>query len=463
MLVDLIECRGEGMSDTDRTIWVTIEDRANILWNLASGPSNRMHRAADPLDLREKTIVAFDRLLARGTIENPRDMQLLGTLLYTHLFDEEFSKAFGRELELVRKEPHSMLRLVLVFKKDAREFAEMPWEYLFYPERNMFLATDTKLILARQVDVDARPQVARSPLRILIVVSEPNDQKQVAATPIIEEIEKLAERSPKPIRVERLMLHPTKRDLAERIERFQPHVLHFIGHGQYRRIGDDRNAEWVGQVALVDERRPGKVAQWTTDRDLANCFAAYPPTLVFLHACEGARTESYEAFRGVALQLVLASVPAVVAMRYEVENDVANRFAVKFYESLAEGKRIDRAVQDGRRELGMYLEDQDFSSRAFGSPVAFLTNGLITIIGTQDDGPAKPTRITCPNGKCQQVIELDDKFCGNCNEQLEPCPVPKCPKGIKLKGKPCTKHDRAVSAAPGPTGQPNAASGFGAA
>ncbi len=191
-------------------------------------------------------------------------------------------------------------------------------------------------------------------------------------------------------------IKPTKLSLAEKVKQLQPHVLHFIGHGQYRR-GE-------GYLALVKDDL--KTARWVNEMDLADCFLDYQPRLIFLHACQGAHAESYKAFMVIALKLAHQKVSAVMAMQYEVTNEVANIFANRFYKSLGEGKPIDVAVQDGRLELSMYLEEENFSSRAFGSPVVYLQSAENIIIPSH----------RCPS--CEAEAHENDRFCGECGKSL---------------------------------------------
>ena len=134
-----------------------------------------------------------------------------------------------------------------------------------------------------------------------------------------------------------------------------------------------------GHLAFVKDEKDETV-RWISDVDLADAFMDFQPRLIFLHACEGASSDSYEGFKGLALQLVYSKIPAVVAMQYSVENKVAIQFAKTFYQCLGEGKPVDVAVQAGRLELGMYLGEQNFSSRAFGSPVVYLQSAQGIII-----------------------------------------------------------------------------------
>ncbi len=320
--------------------------------------------------LREQTINFHSRRLDSDDIEDREELTVLGSYLYRTLFDDKISREFKKDYDRAQNKPSTVLRLVLEFEPDARELAEWPWEYLYYPdtyrERGFFIAARARLVLSRHVPTndeivkDLKPE--EKPLRILIAVSQPGNLPIAQYEPVVEEIENLKTRLPSAIEVETFH-QPSKRGLTNIVNEFRPHVLHFIGHGKYTEEG--------GFLALVEEEDKSTV-RWIRDMDLADCFMDFRPRLIFLQACEGAQTESYRAFRGLALQLVYSRVPAVVAMQYPVTNLVASRFAVKFYESVGEGKPIDLAVQEGRLELGLYLTAENFSSRAFGSPVVYL-------------------------------------------------------------------------------------------
>ena len=371
----------------------------------------------DPL--RQRIINIFSGWLADGKITRREELVILGSCLYEILFDAEISKEFKSEFDRLQTQPSTVLRLMLEFETTARELAELPWEYIYYPdsgrEKGFFLAQRGRLILARHVPLneDFNMEPDKKPLRILFVVSRPQDLGPVRAEPTIQVVEGLKNRLPDSIVIDTLD-QPTKRSLTEKIGEFRPHVLHFIGHGRYSQLG-----------LLNDDLR---TVAWISDVDLGDCFLEYQPRLIFLQACEGAHTESYETFKGVALQLVYSRVSAVVAMQYQVENKVANSFARTFYESLGEGKPIDAAVQAGRLELGNYLDEgQNWSSRAFGSPVLYLqsTQGII-FADAQIEREAvqqpssTPNIVLCP--KCFTRIASTSKFCSDCREPLMLCP-----------------------------------------
>ncbi|MFX0205522.1 MAG: CHAT domain-containing protein [Candidatus Hodarchaeota archaeon] len=379
--------------------------------------------------LRKSTIEIFNDWLAEGKIKKRKELVVLGSYLYGVLFSGEVDTAFNKAFDEVQKQQDTALRVVLEFEPEARELATMPWEYIYLAktgkEKGSFIATRNKLILTRHVPLTVEAedlQPREKPLRILIVVSKPKDLTVVKAEPVIDSIEKLKRKSPNAIMTDKLD-QPTKRSFTDKVKDFKPHVLHFIGHGMCDEQG--------GRLAFVQEEDQKSSAR-IDDIDLADCFQDFQPRLIFLHACEGASNESYEGFSGLALQLVYAKVPAVVAMQYPIKNKMAIKFAKKFYECLGEGKPIDVAVQAGRGELGMYLDEKNFSSRAFGSPVVYLQSaeGIIIADRTglppdEKKPPAGETQLVpCPNARagCPGKVYLTDSICTSCRDELMLCP-----------------------------------------
>lgn len=386
-----------------------------------------------PMDqLRERTIKILSRYLAAGSVRSPDELVVLGSHLFNGLFDHTTSMLFKDELDDVKRKPDTVLRLILEFMPDARELAELPWEYLYYPDdvhdqgKGFFIAAEpeSRLILARHVPLLIKGlSAAPERLRILIVVSQPERYPEgeealgeIVAHTVINAITELKDKSAGAIDTDELR-QPTKRSLKEKIETYKPHVVHFLCHGKY----EEAAGGYLGFVSEEDH----KTLEWVSDEELPDCFLP-EPRLIFLHACEGAHSDSYEAFRGAALQLVYSRVPAVVAMQYQVKNKVANLFALKFYESLGQGKPVDEAVQDGRRELRMFLKDKTFSSQAFGSPVVFLqcADEIVKLPDVsheerREQRSLAPSAIRCTT--CNMMFVSAKGHCSNCGARYTAC------------------------------------------
>jgi ribosomal protein L32 len=392
--------------------------------------------------LTERLITVFRKLLAEDKIKSREELVVLGSYLFNGLFDEETRRVFWEEYKKISNKEQEGLRVVLEFEPEARDLAVLPWEYIYYPDsteegRGFFIATDNQLILARHVPLKMQGlSPSPKPLRILIVVSTPardeDGEKELGIIDeglVIETICQLGKKSPTAIQVEQLESPVTKTSLTNWIqanERY--HVVHFVGHGKYDKDG--------GSLALASARDPGR-ASWIKEDALADCFRKREPRLIFLNACKGAYSGSYAAFQGVALKLVYSNIPAVVALQFEVENKVANLFAEKFYQSLGEGKPIDVAVQDGRSKLGMFLdEDQNYSNRAFGSPVVYLQSAEGIVIAEaqpeKKDYDLLP-KVICPHGDCPELVSAGDNFCGDGHPLVE---CQKCGK-IMVPNKSC--------------------------
>lgn len=405
----------------------------------------------DKSPLRRRTIKIFHKWLAKGSITTSEELKVLGAHLFELLFDEKISSYFKADFDSVKQEGASRLRLVLEFEEKAVRagLAELPWEYIYYPGRppepGFFLATENKLILTRYVTrvaplKDLMPH--QKPLSILLVVSRPDrepngtDLDVIQAEETIKAIQGLKKSRLGQAITVKTLYDPGHAELEKTLREIKPHVMHFIGHGYLDKAGK-------GWLALTQGQGKGrKVAAWISDELFASCLTNRddddysPPRLVFLHACEGARSSSYETFGGMALSLVCSHIPAVVAMQYKVQNQVANLFSSAFYDALGQGNPIDVAVQKGRLKLIEYLRDdtREFSRQAFGSPVVFLQSADGIIIAEnpeeakgQDDAAAQGKMKTqekpyqCPG--CDKRYASFKEECFNCGEKLSLCPT----------------------------------------
>ena len=393
--------------------------------------------------LRDLTIRFFRRWLEKNIVRQRDDFIVLGSHLYEILFgDPRIRQAFETELDnSLKKKANPPLRLVLEFKKGARDLAELPWEFLYCPRnKGYFLGACTDLILARHTpdmyltdEMRDELKPTSEQLRILLVISSPQfEEVEDRFDPSKKVSNKLPEIRAEDIRSKISSLkyatvdtlrRPTKSVLTGKVKQFRPHVLHFIGHGQN------------GRLALVQEKSK-ELADWIEDATLADCFAEYQPHLVFLHACEGAVSGSYELFKGLALKLMEARIPTVVAMQFEVEVDEASRFAMRFYDELSQGRSIDEAVQLGRTELGTGKSEagqQNYSNRSFGCPVVYIQNCTeeIVLVHAQEQAGQQQTQTQgqmpagasdeCP--VCGWSLSARAKFCRNpdCGVELMQC------------------------------------------
>ena len=316
--------------------------------------------------LRLATIRVFEELLLDDIIHKPRLMEVLGQHLYEGIFDVEIDNLLTKELQGVKKD---RLRLQLQFESDVDSvYGSLPWEFLYSPTRKDFLATDANLVLSRYMELGENREVlstSEEPLRVLVVISRPEDERVVLAKEVVKAIEDLNTEQGKIVSLVTIE-QPTLKSIESALKVHRPHIFHFIGHGKYNR------EQKTGYLLLVNSSTNNN-SDLCDDSTLIRCFRDTQcfPGLVFLHMCESGITEKdatiLQAFSGFAPKLIHAKIPSVVAMQYPIKNLDACNFSLAFYSSLAKGSSVDEAVQEGRREL-----DRNHRSRLFGTPVLYM-------------------------------------------------------------------------------------------
>jgi CHAT domain-containing protein len=114
-------------------------------------------------------------------------------------------------------------------------------------------------------------------------------------------------------------------------------IFHFIGHGGFD--------EQEGQGYLLIQEEDGAGPDLLHSDTLKGILVGpNSPQLVVLNSCMGAYTRSGDLFSSTAADLVLAGIPAVVAMQFVVGDDMAKKFSKYFYTYLADGETIANAL-----------------------------------------------------------------------------------------------------------------------
>lgn len=345
-------------------------------------------KVVDEEDLRNDISKSIESL-ANGDLDGqPEEIKRLGRNLYKAIFPGEVGTLFERTLQTVVNDRQGRflnhwLRIIIDvhLKSDALKW---PLEFLYCQNQTCWLATDKPLItLSRRVlghMVDLNPQPP--PLRVLVVISKPEDLEGAITTRVLQEIGKLAntefvsdnskeshkkmdvkvlgevkdyERIPG---IEYLDQLATYVSLQMTNQTWQPHVLHFIGHGKF-----EKTEGYLG-LADIDNK-----VDWLSADNFSHVFNFWHPRLVLLQACESAVSGTEPAFISLADYLVKHSIPAVVAMQFTITNDNAILFATGFYEAIRDGKSIDQAVQNGRWQIS--CSQAHWAEHHFGTPVLF--------------------------------------------------------------------------------------------
>ena len=265
---------------------------------------------------------------------------------------------------------------------DVPELADLPWECLYNPGVNRFLALSPETPLVRYLDLpeSTRGLGVSPPLRMIAMISSPSDYPELD---VEEEWRKLDEDTAAMQEDGRIVLErleeATLAALQRRLRTADYHVFHFIGHGGFVESAQD------GALILEDDHRRARVV---AGEDLGVILHGYRPLrLVMLNACEGARGSATDPFSGAAQSLVQQGIPAVIAMQFRITDRAAILFAREFYGALPLGLPVDTALTEARR--GLFAAGHDVE---WAVPVLYMRspNGRLCRLASRPQPVAAP-------------------------------------------------------------------------
>ncbi len=296
----------------------------------------------------------------------------LGRRLFDALFTDQiaslFQQSYGKASARGRR---LRIRLQLnVENASIAPLATIPWELMYRHDRREFLVLSADTTLVRSLDVPTGewdvPEIT-GPIRVLFVMANPRGDLNLKAEraeiearlALDQQRDQPAGATPnlRPI-VAEFLEDATFAALEDRLRDSDYHIIHFMGHGAF----DERQQ---GHLLFHDGMRSGA--------DLAEVLRRERMTrLVTLNACrtaEGSANADADPFAGVAAALVMAGVPAVVAMQFPVSDTAAIAFSARLYSELGRGEPLEDAVDSGRRRIKALAPDQ----REWATPVLFLS------------------------------------------------------------------------------------------
>jgi len=235
---------------------------------------------------------------------------------------------------------NSRLRVLLELD-DATQ--GLPWEYLYDSERASFLAMsgDTTVVRVVRDQAPTRPSAPIDQLRVLVMAASPRGFETLDIDAELRQIKDRLAGCADRVAVQ-FVDGETLDDLRTALTTFDPHVFHFIGHGQW----DDSDRD--GAVVFSDRHGgPHPI----TGRDLGVLLNRPGLRLVLFNSCNGARTSQHDRFAGVAGSLVAQGVPASIGMQYPVEDQSAASFGSEFLAALIATGSIDQALTDARTKI----------------------------------------------------------------------------------------------------------------
>jgi hypothetical protein len=337
--------------------------RAQVI-NSPAGQAMAEFRLPFSEDKLENFLLKLGGRMRRGTTRRVETQEMtaakaFGAALFSAVFSGDVKACFRSSFDEARRH-NTGLRIRLRLADPT--VVDLPWEYLYNPAVNRFLALSIHTPLVRYMDLPERiqPISVTPPIRVLVMISSPTDfpalDVEAEWTRLNEALADLISRNQ--IAIERLD-DATLEALQRRLRRERYHIFHFIGHGEF----DDNSQEGV-LILEGDKDRGHRVGSQSLGMMLHDHETL---RVAILNACEGARTSRTDPFAGSAQSLVQQGIPAVIAMQFEIADDVASRFAHEFYGALADGYPIDASLTEARKSIFAARHEVEW-----GTPVLYL-------------------------------------------------------------------------------------------
>jgi hypothetical protein len=283
------------------------------------------------------------------------------------LFGAMFSKTLAAEWDMLMQRAAQDKDVRVYLAIEDSELATLPWELMTDDAGPLFLRPNPIVLRwSSPLSKSKKPLSDPWPIKILVVVgcqeaqaSEIGVDKELAA---IRQCLRAVDHS---FDIELLDARYTRCNRGEfraRLDTFNPHILHFIGHA----TSDRKSAAlklWDREEAIWDS--------WPADELLiALQHKKRELRVVYLNACRTQAKGQQVTAASLADAFLKANVPAVIAMQADVHGDAANIGAAQFYERLAAGDTVDVAVEAGRARM---LDQPDLSMRTRNPFCAVLT------------------------------------------------------------------------------------------
>ncbi|MFJ7332728.1 CHAT domain-containing protein [Streptomyces sp. NPDC101110] len=317
---------------------------------------------------------SYSPVVTRGTVTPERSVRDFGKRLTEAVIRDAISLQLDRCINRSRTQNRS-LRILL--RTDGPHVSRIPWEYLVDPSRKDYLALRVPVVRDLRLMDPVPPLTLTLPLRVLGISARPSDLPPLEEKRERDRIAHALQRNSS----DNVDVHwlPGDRwqDLAQALRSDTWHVLHCVCHGGFDEDLNEGYIELSGDDGYAMRLLAG---------DFERLIADSPHLrLIVLNACDSAVSGAEDVFTSTAASLVHAGVPAVVAMQYEITDQAALVFASSFYERIADGLPVDRAVTRAREEVKMRQ-----GSLEWATPVLFLASDQTRVFASADDPTQRP-------------------------------------------------------------------------
>lgn len=303
----------------------------------------------------------LEQAFSRGIYtEADSGLKEIGQKLFSWVFCGKVLAAF-KQRHLQARGNDQGLRVRVTINPQQHDLGIYPFETMFCPELPVgaHIALFGGLTIVRSF-TDLRfdkPPAISPPIRILIVGASPRGYQKLD---LKREIKNLTRALKLPGIDVRDLEDCTIERLKQLATTYRPHILHFIGHGDFdKQRGEGRivfaNGMNDPEPLSGDELRL-EIAQISSLR------------LVTLNACLGNASDGTQLFSSVATSIFTLQLPAVVAMQYRITDMAAIEFSKSFYSQLALGRPVDDAMTSARAHVRRRIK----GSPEWATPVLYL-------------------------------------------------------------------------------------------
>ncbi len=279
----------------------------------------------------------------------------LGQTLYDALFFGTIRDSWLTAQSLAQSQK-MILRFRLALKHEP--LLSLPWEVL-HPSATdsfRFIVTGTEVAFSRyhpyrltkNANLIVSP-VPYDPLKILIVISSPDDQEKLALKQEVQHLQaELKIKSSPDARdiVFKVLENPGREELTQALEQEHYQVFHYAGHSNIGGAG--------GDIYLVNHRTG--LTESLSGEDLAGLLENNKISMAVFNSCRSGDTGFGENLQtgtdvNLAQAVVKRGIPAVLAMVAPIPDQVALTFSRLVYRNINLGYPIDVSLSRARQGL----------------------------------------------------------------------------------------------------------------
>ncbi len=349
--------------------------------------------------------------------------------------------------------------LTLCFSPECDEFVRYPWELLHNGDHFLLASgifTLSRALLQPNTPLSCELPV-RLPMRVLYIGSSPTDcasletersfqALQNGLAPLLESGQVSLDRL-EPATFDELVRYLNSYGgvgtLDERETFTSCYVVHFDGHGAYGRLCTKNSCEKLNDSsahkcvdcdASLIHVKPQTYLCFCTEtgcnryidtQSLRDLFLSSDVRLAVFSACETATVTDVQVHRQrraavdatLATALVMAQVPAVVAMPFSLQDDVSPTFMYHFYEALADGRTLEEALSRARQALLPTHQRSWFIPVLYRHVAEGKEGPVALIMNDEEDTPEEHDRplehLDIPTsyiGREHELLELSELF-----------------------------------------------------